>query len=134
MNSRSILSRTLHACTLLAVIACFIEIHEYEETVASMKARVHRHVERRKEMCDRLDMMFSGAAAEAEQPLPYKADVRHRIQTDLAIFSPSIEGCVEIPHATDRAIIEMDRDSVLQTGIRALHHAMMAAKARGWPL
>jgi len=132
MNSRMAAGLT-GTCLIFAIVVLITKLHQAEQESAATTKAVHAHEERRRAMCDRIELMFGGADDVARRR-PYTTEARSRIQTDLAVFAPIAEGCIVIPPATNRALGELDNDQALQEGALELGRALTAAKAREWPL
>jgi hypothetical protein len=121
------------AVALIVLFSTLLASQRNAQRVDDLTSRVNQHRERREVMCDRYAMMFSGSVDEARRP-PYTPDTRRRIQTDLSIFAPITEGCIDIPPATDYALGHLDNDQALQKGVLELDRALTAAKTKRWPL
>lgn len=119
-------------CLIIANMVLIAKVHGVEQESAAATRTVRAHEDRRRTMCDRIELMFGGADDVARRP--YTTEARTRIQTDLVVFAPVAEGCVAIPPATNRALNALDNDQALQDGVLELGRALAEAKARRWPL
>lgn len=124
---------TIAVCLILSFVVLIARFHGVEQQLEASTQRVQHHVQRRGAMCDRIELMFSGAADDA-RICPNDAHVLKRIRTDLAILAPLAEGCITIPRATSRALNEIYNDQVICPGAIALGQALTTAGGQGWPL